>query len=311
MIKRWKVLVVEDEDTIRTLLSDLLTDEGYEVLEARNGYEALDLLKYEIPDIILLDCEMPKMDGYETIKRIRENTYWVNIPVIFLTVRSSEQDQVRGIELGAEDYIVKPFNKNILLAKIKILLKRKELTTNINPLTKLPGNLLIQEEIEKRLLRDSDFVLLYIDLNNFKAYNDYYGFARGDEVIKFTAEIIKDVESLYGEKEDLIGHIGGDDFVVITSSKNYQIIAEEIIKNFDKEIKKFYDAKDLERGYITTQNREGKTQDFPIMTISIVAVSSAKTRIVDYYDLSQKAASLKKYAKQMGKSVFLEERRKE
>ncbi len=311
MIRKWKVLVVEDEDTIRTLLSDLLSDEGYEVLEARNGCEALDLLRYEIPDIILLDCEMPKMDGYETIKKIRENTYWVNIPVIFLTVRSSEQDQVKGIELGAEDYIVKPFNKNILLAKIKILLKRKELTTNINPLTKLPGNLLIQEEIEKRLLKDAPFVLLYIDLNNFKAYNDYYGFAKGDEVIKFTAEVIKDAESLYGDKEDIIGHIGGDDFIVITSSKNYQKIAEEIIKNFDKDIKKLYDKKDLEKGYITTQNREGKLQDFPIMSISIVGVCSSKTKIVDYYDLSQKAASLKKYAKQMGKSIFLEERRKE
>lgn len=311
-MKKWKVLIIEDEDTIRALLSDLLSDEGYDVITAKDGLDGLEVLRCELPDIILLDCQMPRMDGYETIKKIRDNPYWMNIPIIFLTVKSSETDQIKGIELGAEDYIIKPFNKNILLAKIKIILRRKELAYNVNPLTKLPGNVFIQEEVEKRLLKDIPFVLLYIDLNNFKAYNDYYGFSKGDEVIKFLAEKLTNILKKFGKQDDFVGHIGGDDFIILTSSlQEYPRMAEEIINDFDVEIKDFYDKKDLDKGYITTTDREGNITNFPIMSISIVGISSLKTKIVDYHDLSQKASILKKHAKQFGRSIFIEERRKE
>ncbi len=310
-MEKGKVLIIEDDEAIQLLLKDILLDEGYEVFTAKNGVEGIEQLKKDIPDIILLDCEMPKMDGYETIKIIRENPYWVNIPVIFLTVRSTEQDHIKGIELGAEDYIVKPFNKKILIAKINILLKRKELSLNVNPLTKLPGNIMIQKEVETRLLKDIPFVLLYIDLANFKAYNDYYGFFKGDEVIKHTAEILVSVIDKYDKEKIFIGHIGGDDFVIVTSPEIYKQIAEEIIREFDNSIKDFYNEEDVRRGFITTKNRQGEIQNFPIITISIVGISSQKTKVIHYAEISQKAAELKKYAKKFDKSIFVEERRAE
>lgn len=310
-MEKGKVLIIEDDEAIQLLLKDILLDEGYEVFTAKNGVEGIEQLKKDIPDIILLDCEMPKMDGYETIKIIRKNPYWVNIPVIFLTVRSTEQDHIKGIELGAEDYIVKPFNKKILIAKINILLKRKELSLNVNPLTKLPGNIMIQKEVETRLLKDIPFVLLYIDLANFKAYNDYYGFFKGDEVIKHTAEILVSVIDKYDKEKIFIGHIGGDDFVIVTSPEIYKQIAEEIIREFDNSIKDFYNEEDVRRGFITTKNRQGEIQNFPIITISIVGISSQKTKVIHYAEISQKAAELKKYAKKFDKSIFVEERRAE
>ncbi|MFN3550986.1 MAG: response regulator [Endomicrobiia bacterium] len=310
-MKKGKVLIIEDEEAIRILLKDILEDEGYEVFTAENGLQGIEYLKKDIPDVILLDCQMPKMDGYETIKTIRNNPYWANIPVIFLTVKSTENDQIKGIELGADDYMVKPFNRKILIAKMNILLKRKQLDLNINPLTKLPGNIMIQKEVETRLLKDIPFVLLYIDLANFKAYNDYYGFFKGDEVIKHTAQILVKTVEEYDKERSFVGHIGGDDFVVVTTVEAYKQITEQIIEKFDSTIKNFYNEEDIKKGFITTKNRQGEIQNFPIMTISIAAISSQKTKVIHYAELSQRAAELKKYAKKFNKSIFVEERRTE
>ncbi|MCS7151455.1 MAG: response regulator, partial [Endomicrobia bacterium] len=177
-----KVLIVEDDEPIQTFLYDILSTSGFHPITAKNGIEAINYLEKETPDIVILDCEMPKMDGYETLKYIRSTPRTINLPVIFLTVRGEHKDQVKGIELGADDYIVKPFNKDILIAKIKTLLKHREIATSVNPLTKLPGNTVIEQEIKKRLNNNQHFVFFYIDLANFKAYNDYYGFHKGDEV---------------------------------------------------------------------------------------------------------------------------------
>lgn len=307
-MKKNKILIIEDDRLLSSILTDILIREGFEVLVAYDGEEGLEKMK-EMPDIVLLDWTMPKMDGPQTLKKIRENVYYLSIPIVFLTGRSEQESQIQGFNLGADDYIIKPFNTEILLAKIKILLKQKDTRISVNPLTKLPGNIMIKDEIEKRLLKDREFVLLYIDLKNFKAFNDYYGFSAGDKVILFTANILVSACREVGNEEDFIGHIGGDDFVIITTPDKYTKIVEYIIKKFDEGITNFYSTEDKNRGYISTYDREGNFKNFPIMTINIVGVSSQKTKIYDFEELSKRVAQLKQYAKKFDKSIFIEERR--
>ena len=273
-MKKKKILVIEDDNLFREVLSELLSLEGYEVIQAADGEEGWEKLK-EIPDVVLLDRVMPKMDGIELLKKIREDPYYSAIPVVVLTGMSEEESQLEGLALGADDYLVKTLNTEILLAKIKILIKHKDIRLNINPLTGLPGNILIQQEIETRVLKDTPFILFYIDVNNFKAYNDYYGFAKGDKIIKHTAEILTEVIKNFGEKDNFVGHIGGDDFVINSSSKDYKNIAEKIIEKYDSTIKSFYDEKDIEKGFIKVTDRDGELKEFPIMGISIVAIPSS------------------------------------
>jgi len=307
-MKKKKILVIEDDNLFREVLSELLSLEGYEVIQAADGEEGWEKLK-EIPDVVLLDRIMPKMDGIELLKKIREDPYYSAIPVVLLTGISEEESQVEGLVLGADDYLVKTLNTEILLAKINILIKHKDIRLNINPLTGLPGNILIQQEIETRVLKDTPFILFYIDMNDFKTYNDYYGFARGDKVIKHTEEILADIIKNFGEKDDFVGHIGGDDFVIISSKEDYRKIAEGIIEKFDSTIKNFYDKKDIDNGFIRVADRDGKIKDFPIMGVSIVAIPSWKIKILSFEELSKRAAELKKYSKQFNKSIFVEERR--
>lgn len=309
-IKKKKILIIEDEYGIQEMLKDFLIDAGFEVIVADDGEEGLAKIYKEFPNIVLLDCQMPKMDGYEVLQKIRRNPLLINLPIIMLTVKSTESDQVKGIQLGVDDYIVKPFNKQVLLAKIKIILERKELSISTNPLTQLPGNIVIYREIQEKLLRDIPFVLLYIDLANFKSYNDYYGFQKGDEIIKHTANILVSAVKEHGDSNDFVGHIGGDDFVIMTTPEKYEKISEKIIEMFDRSIGDFYSLEDRARGYIIAEDRQRNLQKFPIMTISIVGISSLNTKITHYGQIGRIAAELKKYAKKFNKSTFVEEKRK-
>jgi len=307
-IKDKKLLVIEDEEILRELLRDVLERTGFNVVVASDGKEGLEKVYSEHPDLILLDCQMPKMDGYEVLQNLRKDPMMVNKPVIMLTVKSSETDQLKGINLGVDDYMTKPFNQQILIAKIKTILERKELSLSTNPLTHLPGNLAIQREFQNRI-NSSEVVFLYLDLSNFKSYNDYYGFQKGDEVIKHLANILVKSVKLYGDSDGFVGHIGGDDFVVIANLDTYKQIGEDIINNFDNTIKNFYSEEDRERGYIISKDRQGNIQKFPFMTVSIACVSTKKRKIEHYGQIGQIAAELKKYAKKFNKSIMVEDRR--
>jgi len=304
-----KLLVIEDEEILRELLRDVLERTGFKVVVAADGKEGLEKIYSEHPDLILLDCQMPKMDGYEVLQNLRKDPMMINKPVIMLTVKSSETDQLKGINLGVDDYMTKPFNQQILIAKIKTILERKELSISTNPLTHLPGNLAIQKEFQDRITNSSKVVFLYLDLANFKSYNDYYGFQKGDEVIKLLADILVRAVKLYGDNDGFVGHIGGDDFVVIANLDTYKQIGDEIINNFDNAIKNFYTEADRKRGYIVAKDRQGKVQNFPLITVSISCVSTQKRKIEHYGQISQIAAELKKYAKKFNKSIMVEDRR--
>jgi len=308
-IKKKKILIIEDEYSLQEILKDILTDAGFDVIIANDGKEGIQKIHQEYPDIVLLDCMMPKMDGYEVIIKIRKDTMFLNLPVIMLTVKSSEKDQIKGINLGVDDYIIKPFNRRVMIAKIKTILERKEISVSANPLTQLPGNVSIHRNVQEKLLKDIPFALLYIDLANFKSYNDYYGFQKGDEMIKHTGNILVSAVKQCGARSDFTGHIGGDDFVVITTPERYKKISEKIIEMFDNSIGDFYSHDDRKRGYINTTDRQGNLQKFPVMTITIACVSTSRTKITHYAQISEIASGLKKYAKRFNKSIFVEEKR--
>lgn len=304
-----KVLVVEDEEVLRELLRDVLEEAGFHVIVAGDGEEGLEKMYRESPDIILLDCQMPKMDGFEVLEKIRKDMMMINKPIIMLTVKSSESDQIRGISLGVDDYVTKPFNYQVLVAKIKTILERKEFSMSANPLTHLPGNLFIQREIERRLNNKIPSVFFYFDLSNFKSFNDYYGFQNGDLVIKHLAEILVRIFKKYNSYESFVGHVGGDDFVAICDPKIYKQVAEEIILEFDTSIINFYNEEDRKRGYILGKDRLGNEQKFPIMSLSIVAISTVGRNIEHYGKIGEIVSDLKNYAKKFNKSILVEERR--
>ena len=237
----FKILVVDDEMMLREMLKDIFSIAGYEVITAENGKEGLQKIEQEVPDFVILDGSMPVMDGFETLKEIRKNPRFINLPVMMFTALSGETEQIKGLNLGADDYITKPFKTTVLLSKVKNILERKKQSIDVNPLTGLPGNLTIQQTVEKHIANKDSFSLLYIDLANFKSFNDKYGFYRGDEVIKFTASLLTNMTKEHGSISDFVGHVGGDDFIIISSIDNSMKIAENIIENFDAGIRHFYD----------------------------------------------------------------------
>jgi diguanylate cyclase (GGDEF)-like protein len=306
-----KILVVDDEPSLREMLNDILSLEEFDVVTAANGEEGLRKVYDEAPDLVLLDCSMPVLDGYEVLERMRADPLLVNKPVIMLTVLSSEYNELRGLKLGVDDYITKPFKPSLLLARVKAILERKTQSMSANPLTSLAGNAVIKEETEKRIASGISFAMIYADLNSFKAFNDKYGFQRGDEIIKNTASILLQSVKEYGQPGDFVGHIGGDDFIILTSPERYAGVASHIIKMFDEGIPNFYEQDDRKQGFIVSVDRNNNLQKYPLMSISLAVISTTITKITHYGQLSAIAAELKKVAKRNACSTFVVEKRRE
>ncbi len=191
----------------------------------------------------------------------------------------------------------------------KRLAQLEEIYRDASPLTRLPGGIAIENLLKHRLEARKPIAFILLDLDNFKSYNDKYGYAQGNEIIKFSANIIKQAVTDHGSPNDFVGHIGGDDFSVITTPDHYAAICQTIIEHFDAHIDEFYDIDDKENGYITSVNRQGKTMTFPIMTISISVVLTSDTDDMTGVEIGEIAAELKTYAKSFPKSIFVVNRR--
>ncbi len=289
------VVVIDDDPSVGLLVSVILKNLNYNVLTFLKGKDFLDqITKEPLPNLILLDLKLPDIDGYEICKKIRENPLTTSIPIIVITGVDEIGSKIKMIETGADDYINKPFDVRELKVRINRLLKRKERDSSLNPLTKLPGTPLIEEYTKKKIESKQHFSYAYIDIDGFKAYNDAYGYTKGDDVIKFLAKII--MQSFKNVRfEYFIGHIGGDDFVIITPCDKIIETVDEIIKRFDKEILNFYSEKDRKNGYITVADRMNNIIRFPIMRLSVAIVDVRKT--IHYAKLIEKIFEIKKYLK--------------
>jgi diguanylate cyclase (GGDEF)-like protein len=307
-----RVLVVDDDRNLRKIIATNLELAGYTVLAAADGIEALEQIDDFEPDLVLLDLMMPRMDGYEVARRIRAHQHppIANVPIIMLTAKSETEDKLRGFEAGADDYMTKPFGPQELLARVHAKIRRVEVDSSLSPLTRLPGNLRIEAELRRRLEKLLPFAVLYLDLDHFKAFNDVYGFTHGDEAIQLVARVTVDVVRRRGTANDFVGHIGGDDFIVVTEPERAEEVAREILDDFDRDIRGLYSAKDLRQGYIETRDRRGSLNRFPIMSLSIAIVVNDRGQLSNYAQVGEAAADLKRYAKSIAGSVFVKDKRR-
>ncbi|MEW6008340.1 MAG: response regulator [Candidatus Omnitrophota bacterium] len=309
-----KILIVDDEPDIRDILKITLADD-YKVLEAANGQDALIIVKSNTPDLILLDYKMPGMTGIEICKLIKTDILLQHLPIIMLTGKGEVSDKVTGINAGADDYIVKPFVPEELLARIRMVLRRTERDLDANALTRLPGNLSINNELQKNIEKakhnaNYKFAVCYLDLDKFKSFNDKYGFERGDEIIKETARILIRALKESEHPDDFIGHIGGDDFIIVTEPQRAEELAKRIINDFDKVAPSFYNEEDRKVGFIVSTDRQGREQKFPILSISIGIVTNETRKLEHIAQIGEIEAELKKYLKSLSGSNFAKDKRK-
>lgn len=305
-----KILIIDDTELMVRYITDILRAAEYEVVSAFNGLEGIQKVREEKPDLVILDVIMPGMDGFEVCKALRDDESNNLMPIIMLTAQDDEDNKLTGLELGADDYIIKPFNPRELLSRVRNTLKRIDRNRWANPLTGLQGNLEIQAEINHRIAKKQVFAVVYADLDNFKAFNDVYGFANGDTAIKLTAHIISDTVHHYGTTRDFIGHVGGDDFVVITEPECADAICENIIRDFDRKVRELYTQEDREKGYILTTDRQGHVRRYSIMSISIGVVSNDHREFDNHIQVAEVSADLKKKAKSLPGSVYVRDRRR-
>jgi len=304
-----KILLIDDDVWVTDLIGKKLTGEGYTVAAAINGKDALELSASFKPDAVLTDINMPVMDGYEFIRLFKKMPGNMLIPVIILSALGKETDILKGFEYGADNYMLKPINPALVSANIKNALQLVNKFSSINTLTKLPGNEAISVFINSKLAEGVPFVFCYLDLDNFKAFNDYYGFSKGDEVILFCADLLKKYQNTEGVF--FTGHIGGDDFILIAGIHEYEKVLSDFIVEFDRGIPSYYTAKDRERGYIEAANRQGLITKFPLISLSIGAVPTNETEFHSIVDISDTAIEVKKKAKSLTGSHYFINKRKE
>lgn len=304
------ILVADDDPDVARAVEVNLSLEGYDVHLAGDGDEALEKAFKLEPDLVVLDWLMPGKDGLEVCRALRADPRTADIAIVMLTARSQADDKVEGFTSGADDYIVKPFEPAELVARIGGVLRRATQMRDLSPLTRLPGNFRIAAELES-LVGDPEaqFAVLYADLNDFKSFNDHYGFLRGDEVIKYTARVISDALSAHPSDPAFAGHVGGDDFVVVVAPGVAEALAAEIIDRFDSGIGDLYDAEDAARGFVEVADRQGVRRKHPLVGIAIGIVSSVRRRIATQWEASAIASEMKSHAKRHGHSAFEIDRR--
>jgi diguanylate cyclase (GGDEF)-like protein len=304
-----RVLVVDDDPYIARLLEIELRAAGYEVRPASDGQEALETVAEWLPDLVLADAVMPNMDGFELTRRLRQGSRTATVSVIMLTARRLSADMLEGFSVGADDYIVKPFDSPELLARIRGVLRRAKEMRAQSPLTGLPGNVRIDSEIEGRVKAGDTFAILYVDLDHFKSFNDHYGFARGDQVIQWTAGLLQKVAFEIGGPSSFVGHVGGDDFVVVCSAELAECIAQDVISRFDGAAADQYDDADRALGYIEVTNRRGEIQKFPFVSVSIGIASTARRSFSHYAEAVAIATEMKSFTKGTAGSSWAMDRR--
>jgi diguanylate cyclase (GGDEF)-like protein len=304
-----RVLVVDDDPDILQFVEMNLDMEGFDTHTAESGRLALEIARERPPDLILLDVMMPELDGLTVLRRLRSSPATASIPVVLLTAKALAEDRVRGLDLGADDYITKPFDIEELLARVKAVLRRAQQMRDLSPLTGLPGNFRISRELESRVASGTEFAIVHADLDNFKSFNDHYGFMRGDSVIKYTAKVLLEAAEASGDPEVFVGHVGGDDFVAVIDPTYVEEFCKSVVTTFDQGILDFYDTADALQGYIEVTDRKGERHAFPISSISMGVATNTKRPVKSEWEASAIASEMKEYAKRQPGSSYQIDRR--
>lgn len=304
-----KVLVVDDDPDITWFIEVSLARAGYEVAVAHDGREALGLVAAERPDLVLLDLMLPTIDGFEVAAELRRRVRLAGMGIVVVTARSLCEDHLRGLALGVDDYIVKPFEPELLVARVRAALRRLREMRSLSPLTGLPGTVLIEEEVRRHLERDLPFALLYTDLDHFKVLNDTKGWDVGDRVILTAAGVLDEAVRRLGGPDAFVGHIGGDDFVALVGPEAAEEVARRVSERFDEEARAFYAPEELERGYVEAVDRRGRSVRHPLVAISVGIATTAVRAFTGFSEVVAVATEMKQAAKGAEGSCYAIDRR--
>jgi PleD family two-component response regulator len=304
-----RILIADDLPDLLDALKETLEREGFRVTAVGDGKAALEEIRREPPDIAVLDFKMPKMTGFEVCAALREDPLLENLPVVILSASGTRDSKVEGLTLGADDFITKPVDVRELLARIRMILKRTRQGLDANPLTRLPGNLSIESRVERQIAEGRPLAVLYCDLNQFKAYNDAYGYDAGDRVLKSLARVL--VERVRAGDSDFVGHIGGDDFILLSTPDKMEAAAAAVCAGFDALVPSFYSEADRARGCVVAKDRQGKTREFPLLSVAVGICHNRDRRLTGFAQVAALGAELKKAAKSKPGSAFVIDRRKD
>lgn len=303
------VYLIDDDDKLKKLLTESFKDnKNYKFKQIRT--ENIDVALKDIPALIIVNEDTISENAETICNKIRNNDDNSITPIIVVTSNIEREHRIRVLQEGATYFIKHPIDFEYLFYTINNITNLLYLNRKVSPLTNLPGNVQIQAEIKRRLMKKEYFVMLYLDLDNFKAYNDVYGFSKGDEIIKFTARTI--INNVHAKDEDnnFVGHIGGDDFIAIVDDDNFEEICQNIVLEFDKNIKKYFNEDDLKKGYLEVPNRKGIIEEFPLTTISVGAVEVTPGRFKNALEIGEEGAQVKHLAKTISGSTYVIDRRK-
>ena len=288
-----RLLVVEDDVDIANMLKIYFSGMEFDVDVANRGSEALEKTRHVLPHLIVLDIMLPDIDGYEVCRNLRTSTRTSHIPVIFLTQKDERSDKLQGLELGADDYITKPFDIEELKLRVQGAIRRSERESLTDPRSGLPAGRLIEEQL-RRIIREQDWALLDVRLNHFEAFKDVYGFVAGDDVLRFAAMLIGEVVDELGTSGDFIGHAGGDNFIVITTQEAAPGIRQRLKERFAAEVQSHYNFIDRQQGFIQAARADGSVEKVPFMTLSIGIVSPAQHSFADIREITELAAEARR-----------------
>ncbi len=288
-----RLLVVEDDPDIGNMLKIYFSGLNFDVDVAMRGNEALERTRQALPHLIVLDIMLPDIDGYEVCRSLRTNMRTSHIPVIFLTQKDERSDKLQGLELGADDYITKPFDIEELKLRVLGAIKRSERESLTDPRSGLPAGRLIEEQL-RRVIREKGWALLDARVNAFEPFKDVYGFVAGDDVLRFTAMLIGEVVDELGASSDFIGHAGGDNFIIITAEEKAPAIKSRLKERFAQEVQTHYNFMDREQGFVQAPASDGTTVKVPFMTMSVGVVSPSDHSFADIREITELAAEARR-----------------
>jgi len=288
-----RLLVVEDDIDIGNMLKIYFSGMEFDVDVAVRGSDALERTKQVLPHLIVLDIMLPDIDGYEVCRNLRTSMRTSHIPVIFLTQKDERSDKLQGLELGADDYITKPFDIEELKLRVQGAIRRSERESLTDPRSGLPAGRLIEEQL-RRIIREKGWALLDARVNNFEPFKDVYGFVAGDDVLRFTAMMIGEVIDELGTNTDFIGHAGGDNFIIITTDEKASAIKERLKQRFDQEVQTHYNFMDRQQGFVQAPSGDGSTVKVPFMTMSVGLVSPSEQSFADIREITELAAEARR-----------------
>lgn len=288
-----RLLVVEDDIDIGNMLKIYFSGMDFDVDVAVRGSDALEKTKQVLPHLIVLDIMLPDIDGYEVCRNLRTSMRTSHIPVIFLTQKDERSDKLQGLELGADDYITKPFDIEELKLRVQGAIRRSERESLTDPRSGLPAGRLIEEQL-RRIIRERNWALLDARVNNFESFKDVYGFVAGDDVLRFTAMLIGEVVDEIGSTSDFIGHAGGDNFIIITQESKADAIKARLKERFNQEVLSHYNFMDRQQGFVNAPAADGTTVKVSFMTMSVGVVSPSRDSFADIREITELAAEARR-----------------